>query len=345
MIFDPDVHTREFLMQNSDIALELAKKSKEFARSDLASDRTLLAVKDKLNRSVAQVLALSSTEWAFSATAQDFNVLKMRGMYDATVAHALATKHADWIDTDASKSREILELRDNDGDTVAHALAYYNGNWSKTEMANDIELLLMTNNKGHSVVFHMINRVDVSIDKLLCKKEILTACHENKILAEVIYETKLSSQKMELSSFIMKLIELGVAYKHSSYIGISTGEKIVAQTMVLMDDCLNSEVALRYASALYSTCSHAVRKHHEEQILKNEDKWTSLLVKSEQLIRQHFNMNHELYDIEHHPNMLCEPADVLIKKIQAEKALNIGLDSVQGRSAEGHDCQMEYGVY
>lgn len=346
MIFDPAVHTKEFLMQNSEIALELAKKSKEFARSDLASDRTLLAVKGKCNRSVALVLAMNSHEWTLSATAQDVNVLKMRGMYGTTVAHTLAKHHDDWILTDASKSREILEMRDNEGDSVAHVLAYFNSKWSQTEASKNIDLLLMTNNLGHTVAFNMFHRFDVSFEhELLFRKEILKARHENKILAEVIYETKSRSQMLEFSAFIMKLIEIGAAYKHSSYIGISTGQKIVNQTIELIEDCLNAEVALRYASALYSTCYHAVRKHSEEQILKNEDKWIGLLVTSEQLIRQHFEKHSELYDTDHDVDILCEPANVLIKKIQSERTLNLGLDSVQGQSVEFHVNKVENFFY
>jgi hypothetical protein len=46
------------------------------------------------------------------------------------------------------------------------------------------------------------------------------------------------------------------------------------------------------------------------------------LNQSENLIRQHLNDNPSLYDKEHTVDIFCEPAEVLLKKLQSERHLS-----------------------
>lgn len=343
MIYDPSSHTLEFLIENPEVALELAQKSEEFATSALASNRILLAVNDESNRSVAQVLGLSSRRWAQSEIAKDFEVLKMRGLFGATVAHGLAAYNPDWINSAAASSKEILELRDNSGDTVAHSFAYFNPDFLNKIAANDTSLLLLKNKAGDSVAFTIINRFDFNIDhECFFKKEILTIEHEDKMLAELIFDIYSAKHKVKTSELIVKLIEQGAAYKHSAVLGISTGKSILKNTKILIDDCPNKEISLRYALALYSTCFHAHRKCVDENDEKYQERWQEYLARSEDFVRELLNEYEYLYETNISQDFNCEPGSDLLAKIKSEKNLSINLDIPQDQLAQIQHAKQIY---
>ncbi len=89
MQFDPAIHTKSFLLENHQATFELAMRSFDFAKSNLADD---------------------------------IEILRLRDSDGLTVAHTLARFHLNWVNSDAASNIEILGLTNDSGWTVAHEL-------------------------------------------------------------------------------------------------------------------------------------------------------------------------------------------------------------------------------
>jgi hypothetical protein len=63
MQFEPQIHTKEFLMENVWVALELAEYSSDFAMRELIEDHEILTLSDKEIFTVAHKLAQHQTIW------------------------------------------------------------------------------------------------------------------------------------------------------------------------------------------------------------------------------------------------------------------------------------------
>jgi hypothetical protein len=181
MQFEPDIHTKEYLLSNIDTLRYLASNSDEFAQSELAADYEILntSIKDE-GRKVAHFLAsrkkwlkqnlhqdinilkisdsdgkmvahqlVNDKDWAISPAAKTFDVLNLRNKHGYSVAHYLS-EYASWLDSDCSKKSEILDLRTDQGWSVAHHLASH-AQWLQSAAANDLEILRKKNVIGITV--------------------------------------------------------------------------------------------------------------------------------------------------------------------------------------------------
>jgi hypothetical protein len=295
MQFDPSIHTKEFLLSNPKVAYELAEKSSEFAVSELA---------------------------------KDFNLLSMHNERGKTLAHELAAFQPEWFRLEAAKNQEVLSLAEVNGITVAHWLAYYHSEWIKCEAAHNLDVLSLTSGNGDTVASYLLiyNEQCVQYEHLM-QKQILTLEYDEEILAETVAR-KWKSDCIDVPVMAMKLISQGAAYKHSKPIPIRSGEIILKQCKVLMEDNLEPVVSFKQLQALYSAFTHNVSKILSTQEQKSLHKWQSLLLQSENLIRQHLDNNPYLYDIEHTIDIFCEPGDDLLKKLQSERILASDLTSL-----------------
>jgi hypothetical protein len=75
MQFDPAIHTKEFLLNHIDIALNIARKDPEFITSHLANDFDVLKLANEFGWSVAHTLFSHQPEWGHSEAANDKRVL------------------------------------------------------------------------------------------------------------------------------------------------------------------------------------------------------------------------------------------------------------------------------
>jgi hypothetical protein len=123
MQFDEIVHTKEFLLTNTDKLGHLAINSIEFAQSELAQDFDILSTPTSGGETVAHLLAMRS-EWLVTPAGHDLNVLSLsESDHGFTVAHTI--KSAQWIELNLAKSfgsilNEVLLLKNKSGNTVAH---------------------------------------------------------------------------------------------------------------------------------------------------------------------------------------------------------------------------------
>jgi hypothetical protein len=288
MQFNPAIHTKEFLLNNSKVLFELAEKSVGFSVSALASDLDLLRLGN-------------NNGW--------------------TVAHELSIHHPEWIETEGSKNFEVLRLADNDGRTIAHWLAQCQSEWIHSEAAKNLEIISMNSAYGSVALYLVIDNKDCIYHEPLMQKQVLTIEHRGKVLAEEIAE-RYTPDGFNVSAMAMKLISQGAAYKHSESIEFTVGQEILKQCLALIEDNLEPAVTFKQLQSLYSTFSHNVTKIRTTQVQESSQKWQELLNQSENLIRQHLNDNPSLYDKEHTVDIFCEPAEVLLKKLQSERHLS-----------------------
>lgn len=187
MKFDPQIHTKEFLLQYPDVAIKLAENSPVFINS-IAQDESyfLQAAKKSVgefnpcevlaksplwakspaaqnkniisavlaNGSLVAITLASSTDWACSPIAQNPEVLRLSNKDGFSVGHALAANSYEWGLTPAAQDRRVLvgHRLPGSGEAVAHYLAKYNSGWLSTPRAYDRDILSLTATITNSTV-------------------------------------------------------------------------------------------------------------------------------------------------------------------------------------------------
>lgn len=171
MQFIPEEHTKDFLLQNPLIAESLCKHSREFARSDLASDLEFLSMTVQANESdydqelhessqkMAHLLARYNVAWLENAATQNIDVVKISSDTGRAVAHELASLNTDWYTTEIAKRNEVLLLAEIDGRTVAGQLAVFQEKFLRSLSADDIATLSLPidPNGNTTIAEYMVN--------------------------------------------------------------------------------------------------------------------------------------------------------------------------------------------
>jgi hypothetical protein len=358
MEFNPVTHTKDRIIANIDILLELVK-SKDFALSEMSQDKDLLKVAlirdgqtlahrlaafqpewvktsasqdvDVLRISmdsgltVAHALAGSRSEWATSNAAEDFTILKLKDSSGISVAHTLAQFQSNWLNSKSSKNIEILSLKDNSGTTVAHKFADYEPKWLTSNEAKNLEVLMYQNDFGETVAGKAVAHPECLLNECIFNKKILSIYENKKLLAETIFEKYGKKNGWDLTFIIMKMISQGAAYKHSKPVSDKTLKGIIKNTKELISDCCDPLISLRYAQALYSTCYHCIKNSGlDAQYFSEFDK---CLEASAEMIRQLLSKHPELVNSEIGIDIYCEPSDLLLKRIIAENTFSMGNDN------------------
>ena len=160
MEFNPAIHSKNYLLNNTDVLFKLAMSSSEFAKSSICQDWVILCIKDfkQSDETVAHKLARSQSDWVLSEMAQNEHVLMYVNIYGRTVAHELAGYQENWLNTPASKNYQILKLATKIGHTVAHELAANQSGWLDSDAARDRDILNLKNSSGKSVAHKLANK-------------------------------------------------------------------------------------------------------------------------------------------------------------------------------------------
>lgn len=355
MKFNPEVHTKEYLLKYLDTLHALAKNSEEFGSSKLAQDFDILSVVfDTTSNTTAHVLCQNHHDWFKSNAAQELRVLSLKDKKGLTLAHDLARYEEEWLETPKAKCFDVLSLRDNNGNTVAHTLAMCQKKWIHSNECLDKNILKLSNSYGvtvaHNILHSQITRdflntpacqskeilklVDSTGNSVahnlvlfnaelainhepLYDKNILSLYHRSagKILAEMLHFVCSKKEPRKISYFAMPMIAQGAAYKHSAIIPASEGNEILAETKMLIEDSADHIVAFKIAQALYSTFSHNMDKAKSGYTKAVMQKNQKLLNQAEEIVRNLF-LKDPTIEIE--PDIYCEPAQELIKKLAAE---------------------------
>jgi hypothetical protein len=171
VVFNPAIHTKEFLLKSTKDLIRLSNTSSEFAKSELAKDIDILLCKVD-GDFIVKRLAKSNPTWWSTDIAQEPNMLKLKlDEQNWTVAHELANWQSGWANSKAASHFDILSVSDTDGYTVAHQLAANQPQWSLTEQAQNRDILKLSNYRKESVA-HILARCQVEWSKTLAAKDL-----------------------------------------------------------------------------------------------------------------------------------------------------------------------------
>jgi hypothetical protein len=327
--FNADIHTKELLMRNQQLAFSLAGNSPEFAQSPLSEDLEILSLTDDDGRTLASEIAIHQPTWMLSEAAKSHEVLRITNKFGSTVAHCLAECQPDWVHSAAAKSHDILTIANPSGWTVAHTLALCNPAWLSSEAAKKYDVLLLATQSQRLVAIVIAMHQPESINhEPLLNKNMMTLQHNGQLLAEHLVKHAKNNKSKTPSDIIMTLISQGAAYKQSSNLENTVGLEIIQKSKNLVEDGGSALIGLKQLLALYSTLSHQVSNISSAEIKHHLTEWQNFQSISEEMLRQHLTAHPELFDIEHTTDIFCEPGDDLLRRIMAEQTINTTLSDV-----------------
>jgi hypothetical protein len=261
------------------------------------------------NPPAAFELAEHSPDFASSPLAQDINILALKicdeegfPKYGETLAHALAKFQKVWATTGSAQEPSVLNIKTNHGIPVAYYLAVCQYELNKNILTTEFGLKLVA-------------------EHVLDKSRALSRRQDVDNLSYQAFANEFFRNRIDLPSMAMKLISQGAAYKHSRPMALSVGRELLRQTKVLIEDCFEPEVSLRYAQAIYSTVHHNVEKIISAPSHNHFYVWQPVLRKSEQVIKDLFNAHPHLWDIQHSVDIFCEPSDAVINHVKTHRSL------------------------
>jgi hypothetical protein len=288
MKFDPAIHTKEYLLENTDVLMQLGKSSEDFAKSALCEDFELLNTKlpltfdtpfahilaeyqtewlksnavtnidvlkiDHYNlNTVAHILAQSQPTWLQSAEASNIEVLRLSNQFGTTVAHEFARFNSTWYQTNEAKNYDLLRLRDNQGRTVAHELAMFRSQWLFSEEAKQHSLLSLCDDNGFTVAQLLVENPQCINHEPLYHKAIATIQYKDTLLAELMVEKHGKVDCSDRIKMITNLISQGAAYKHTKAMDPVFGAKVLKEFTVLCGDECDPLIRFKQLQGLYST--------------------------------------------------------------------------------------------
>jgi hypothetical protein len=338
MDFNPDIHTKEFLLANTEIAFNLANYDPAFAEHPLAQDLDILSICQRDKLTVAHELATRSVVWARSEAAQNINVLTLCKTDGTSVAHFLAAYQLDWANTAAAQSLEVLSIAQRNGYTVAHRLALKQG-WLETEAAKRIDVLKLAKLNGVSVVHQIAENNPLHIINSPNFKKLMVL--EDNAGCSVAQYMIISGKNINAVDTLLRMIAVGAAYKGINDIQVANNvdfsvkslNAFVKQAKELIDDEPNILMKTKLAVATYSTLINLNAKFGE-----NRNVCMDLIEKTKLKFEKELKLtvitnSHLFDDMAVWQDSNCEPAIELITKFVAEKNLknipNIGIDDEQ----------------
>jgi hypothetical protein len=335
MEFNPEIHTKKYLIENPDIATNLAENSISFREHSLTQDLDILNIQNAHGWTVAHLIVLATPQntWLNSEAAKNPGVLKIRHrLTGTTVAHLLSKEYPNWMWSDSAKRMDILQLRDSNGKTVAHILAESNALFSSIEDFRKFDVLNLKDNKGNSVAYYALKNEGTLDYQEFFHKSVLGIEHQFKraFKADVLQLAELITvlhENFNASKLAMILITQGAAYKQSNVFEFPEFDTaILNKTKSLIDDSLEPEMALKYAMAFYSTCYHAnqnikakAMSQPSHSIFIDQRNWQDMQDQAKDLIETVLLDHPKLYDTHHEPDLNCEPAMDVIAHFASKK--------------------------
>ena len=338
MDFNPDIHTKEFLLANTDLVFDFANSDPAFAEHELAQDYDILSICQRDKLTIAHELATRSVFWARSEAAQNFKVLTLCKTDGTSVAHFLASYQLDWVNTEASQSFDVLSIAQMNGYTVAHRLALKQS-WLETEAAKRIDVLKLAKLDGVSVVHKIAENIPLHIINSPNFKKLMVL--ENNAGCSVAQYLITSGKGINTVDTLLRMIAVGAAYKGVNDILVANNPDLtekdlntfVKQAKELIDDEPNVLMKTKLAVATYSTLVNLNVTFND-----NKNKCIELIEKAKLKFEKELKLtviaNSQLFDdMTVWQDSNCEPAIELITKFIAERNLknipNIGIDDEQ----------------
>jgi hypothetical protein len=155
MRFDLTVHTKEFLLNNYELAFALAEHDPAFSTNDLSKEFDILSLSNNEGNTVAHALAQHQPEWSKSWVVDRFYILNLANKDCWTVAHQLARYQPNWVKSIAVECSMVLHLNDCFGHSVAHELAISQPDWVNSEAVKSPEILGLKDFAGQSVAMYL----------------------------------------------------------------------------------------------------------------------------------------------------------------------------------------------
>jgi hypothetical protein len=214
MNFEPDVHSKEFLLKNRELAMSFCLLDK-FATHDLCQDIEILSIANINGLSIAHMLAAKKPMWGSTNAAQRFDVLSIKTTNTRySVAHELAVYSPLWRESDAAKNPDVLTLASADGVTVALLMARYHARFYKMECTHNKAILLLSDNTNYSVA-HALAKTNSEWHNSPFSFDRAVLTHKTTNGLRVYHEIEFNTKKCIFSKegIILRLINLGVAYK------------------------------------------------------------------------------------------------------------------------------------
>jgi hypothetical protein len=219
MLFNKDTHTKEFLLKNPEVAIQLAMSAK-FSEHLLAQDLEVLSIRDNAEPNactVAHLLAQHHFAWSETPAAHNIDILKLKTKNTlSSVAHTLVTRSVSWRNSITALNYDVMRIADSEGETIAHLLARFNWDFAEKNVAQDKQTLSLTNNDGDSVA-HIL----AESNRAWCEsaaaydKDILTLRNNHgKYVFQCIEKLMGINFVFDPKGLIQRLINIGVGYVH-----------------------------------------------------------------------------------------------------------------------------------
>jgi hypothetical protein len=202
MLFEPLLHTKEFLISNPDILHKLASGSIEFAKSSLAQDHELLLQKHKYGGVVAHIM--HNSEWMTTPASQDMKILSIVSNDGWTVAHGL-TSEVEWLNTPAARDMSVLTLMGKKGYTVAHMMDFT----YISELSNSKEVMMISTDELGSVAQSFIDQWPLeNSEKVICHLVERGAAYDHKITGKISNRYTFSNEQFsKILGSIHKIVD------------------------------------------------------------------------------------------------------------------------------------------
>jgi hypothetical protein len=344
MRFNQKIHTKEYLIANTAVLLDLCRTSAAFACSELAADLDILkTVCDPVfNMTAAHVLPQKFSIPIDVLRANDFEILKLRDRHDETVAHRIAKFNNDLWSLNIENHKEILLLKRATGTTVAHNLASNSPQLFQDRIGPDLEILLIDDGKGFTVASSFAlsaKGIDLNTDMVM-QKNLLTKYYSSNsqtLFAEIVVGRLGEKLKIGVREMALHMITLGAAYRHSSCYGSDIGKYLVDNVKILIADALEPKLSIKYAMALYSTLSHNIENLKQELDQEQSYQECSLIFdEAKKILEECLIMNpHYAECID--TDFLCEPAEVYVKQHLSKMNFSLGKLNNLGENIEYND--------
>jgi hypothetical protein len=250
MQFNEDIHTKDYLLNNVEVLVDLAKTSKDFALSSIATDISILKIQDITEgqgATIAHMLAKFHPEWVTTSSSQNIIVLQISDDYGWSVAHHLAEHQSSWVQTEAARNTLMMSIIDDYGWSVAHALAKFQKDWLKTASSEDHSILLMQDDDGVSVAHLLAEFQPKWLESEACKNQQILQFqdHSGNSVAStlVVHQPDWIHSEEAKNPIILKTIALTLALRHpdalehegifhKDILTLETNEKILAEYIV-----------------------------------------------------------------------------------------------------------------
>jgi hypothetical protein len=310
------------------VAHLLAINVKEWALQKGAANFKILSLVDTNGLTVAHHLAMHQPEWIHTGSARQKNILNIRGSLGYTVAHTLATNQKEWTMMEIAQDYEVLTLRSDNNTTVAALIAKTNPKWMQSEASHDVDLLTLSCDSNISVAHGLLQHPECMHHEPMFKKQVLTlfrsATPESKIekriklIAEELVDKFGKDSGINYSDMALRLISMGAAYVHSKPLSSKELKSITSQSLALISDCSEPEVAYKYALAFYSTLKNLYATAEILNFKSKCSEYQKEILIAERVLLDLINKNPYLLD-KAHDGIFCRPGEIFITHLIAER--------------------------